>query len=147
MFPPVYAFRGGGLPPNPYVSSAMNATGATLVFSVSLAGVELAGAYAGSQVRGESSFHIGSALLALALTLPVGAFAFWFGARRVRHKWYSALISGVVAFAFALATLGAAKPVLSIWLLWLAIVAVIGASSYLLGRKPLFPEVANGTRS
>jgi hypothetical protein len=125
----------------------MNATGATLVFSVSLAAVELAGAYGGSQVRGESSFHIGSALLALAVTLPPGAFAFWFGARRVRHKWYSALISGVVAFAFALATLGALKLVVSIWLQFLAIDAVIAASGFLLGRKPLFPEVANETRS
>ena len=125
----------------------MNATGATLVFSVSLAAVELAAAYAGSEVSGASSFHMGSALLALALTLPVGAFAFWLGARRVRHKWYSALISGVVAFAFALATLGAAKPVLSIRLLWLSIVAVIATSGFLLGRKPLFPEVANETRS
>jgi hypothetical protein len=125
----------------------MNATGATLVFSVSLAAVELGGAYVGSHPRGVSSFHIGGALLGLALTLPAGAFAFWFGARRVRHKWYSALISGVVAFAFALATLGAAEPVLSIWLLWLAIVVVIAASAFLLGRKPLFPEVANETRS
>lgn len=125
----------------------MNATGATLVFSVSLAAVELAAAYGGSEVRGVSGVHIGSALLVLALTLPASAFAFWFGARRVRHRWYSALISGVVAFAFALAILGAAKPVLSIWLLWLTIVAVIAASGFLLGRKPLFPEVANETRS
>jgi hypothetical protein len=29
---------------------------------------------------------IGIGLLSLALTLPTGAFTFWFGARRVRHK-------------------------------------------------------------
>jgi hypothetical protein len=123
----------------------MNATGATLVFSASLAAVELAAAYAGSQVRGVPP-HIGSALLSVALTLPAGALGFWFGARRVRHKWYSALISGVVAFAFALAALGAAKPVLSPWLLLLAIDAVIAAAGFQLGRKPLFPEVANEAR-
>ena len=98
----------------------------------------LAGAY------GES---IGSALLALALTLPAGAFTFWFGARRVRHKWYSALISGVVAFAVALATLGVLSPVLSLWLLLLAIDVAMAAFGFLLGRMPFFPEVANETRS
>ncbi|MGH8760103.1 MAG: hypothetical protein ACREVW_11425 [Burkholderiales bacterium] len=111
----------------------MNATGATLVFSVSFAAMGLAGAY------GQS---IGIALFGLALTLPAGAFAFWFGARRVRHKWYSALISGVLAFAVALATLGALKPVLSLWLLLLAIDVAIAASGFYLGRMPVFPEVA-----
>ena len=116
----------------------MNATGATLVFSVSFAAMGLAGAY------GES---IGSALLALALTLPAGAFTFWFGARRVRHKWYSALISGVVAFAVALGTLRVLSPVLSLWLLLLAIDVAMAAFGFLLGRMPFFPEVANETRS
>jgi len=115
----------------------MNATGATLVFSVPLAVVGLVGAYREG---------IGIGLLSLALTLPAGAFAFWFGARRVRHKWYSALISGVVAFAVALQTLHALNPVLSRWLLLLAIEVAIAAVSFWLGRRPPFPEIANETR-
>jgi hypothetical protein len=50
----------------------MNATGATLVFSVPFAALGLVGAYREG---------IGIGLLSLALTLPTGAFAFWFGAR------------------------------------------------------------------
>ena len=115
----------------------MNVTGATLVFSVPLAAMGLVGAYREG---------IGIGLLSLALTLPAGAFAFWFGARRVRHKWYSALISGVVAFAVAVQTLQALYPVLSRWLLLLAIEVAIAAVSFWLGRRPPFPETANETR-
>ena len=115
-----------------------NATGATLVFSASFAVIGLAGAY------GES---IVSALLALALTLPVGAFAFWFGARRVRHEWYSAVVSGVVAFAVILAALPILSPVLSLWLLLSAIDVAMAALGFFLGRTPLFPKARNETRS
>ena len=87
------------------------------------------------------------ALLGLVLTLPVGAFTFWFGARRVPHKWYSALISSVVAFAVAMETLRVLSSVLSPWLLVLAIEVAIATFGFLLGRMPLFPEVANETRS
>jgi len=90
---------------------------------------------------------IRTALLSLALTLPVGAFTFWFGARRVRHKWYSALVSGVLAFAVAMETLRVLNPVLSLWLLLLAIEVAIATIGFLLGRMPLFPEAANETRS
>ena len=110
----------------------MNATGATLVFSVPLAAVGLVGVYRDG---------IGIGLFSLALTLPAGAFAFWFGARRVRHKWYSALISGVIAFAIASETLHVLSPVLSPWRLLLAIEVAIAAFGFLLGRMPLFPEV------
>jgi hypothetical protein len=116
----------------------MNATGATLVFAASFAAMGLAGAYGGS---------IGSALLALTLTLPVGAFTFWFGARRVRHEWYSALVSGVVAFAVILATLRVLSPIPSLWLLLLAIDVAMAALGFFLGRTPLFPKVPNETRS
>jgi hypothetical protein len=109
----------------------MNATGATLVFSVPFVALGLAGAYREG---------IGIALLSWALTLPAGAFAFWLGARRVRHKWYSALISGVVAVAIASETLHVLSPVLSPWLLLLAIEVAIAAFSFLLGRMPLFPK-------
>jgi hypothetical protein len=108
----------------------MNTTGATLVFLVPFAAVGLVGAY---------SEGIGIGLLSLALTLPIGAFAFWFGARQVRHKWYSALISGVLAFAVALQTLHVLKPVVSRWLVLLAIEVAIAAVSFWLGRKPPFP--------
>lgn len=113
------------------VSSAMNATGATLVFSVSFAAMALAGAYA----YGES---IGIALFGLALNLPPGAFTFWFGARRVRHKWYFALFSGLLAFAVAVQTIHVLSPVLSLWLLLLATDVAIAAVGFLLGRMPLF---------
>jgi hypothetical protein len=116
----------------------MNTTGATLVFSVPFAAVGLAGAYREG---------IGIGLLSLALTLPTGAFAFWFGARRVRHKWYSALIAGVLAFAVALQTLHVLNPVLSRWLLLSAIEVAIAAVSFWLGRRPPFPEIADETRS
>src|SRR5262245_4814427 len=115
----------------------MSTTGATLVFLVPFAAVGLVTAYREG---------IGIGLLSLALTLPTGAFAFWFGARRVRHKWYSALISGVLAVVVALQTL-VLNPVLSIWLLWLAIEVAIAAVSFWLGRRPPFPEIANETRS
>ena len=116
----------------------MNTTGATLVFSVPFAAVGLVGAY---------SEGIGIGLVSLALTLPAGTFAFWFGARRVRHKWYSALISGVLAVAVALQTLYVLNPVLSQWLMLLAIEVAIAAVSLWLGRRPPFPEIANETRS
>jgi hypothetical protein len=116
----------------------MNATGATVVFSVPFAAVGLVGAYREG---------IGIGLLSLALTLPTGAFAFWFGARRVRHKWYSALISGVLAFAVALQTLHVLNPVLSRWPLLFAIEVAIAGVSFWLGRRPPFPEIVNQTRS
>ena len=116
----------------------MNATGASLVFSVPFAAVGLVVAYREG---------IGIGLLSLALTLPTGTLAFWFGARRVRHKWYSALISGVLAFAVASQTLYVLNPVLSLWLLWLAIEVAITSVSFWLGRRPPFPEIANETRS
>jgi len=116
----------------------MNTTGATLVFSVPFAAVGLVGAY---------SEGIGIGLVSLALTLPAGTFAFWFGARRVRHKWYSALVSGVLAVAVALQTLYVLNPVLSQWLMLLAIEVAIAAVSLWLGRRPPFPEIANETRS
>jgi len=110
----------------------MNATGATLVFLVPFAALGVATAYFES---------MGVALLSWALTLPAGAFTFWLGARRVRHKWYSALISGVVAVAIASETLHVLSPVLSPWQLLLAIEVAIAAFGFLLGRMPLFPEV------
>jgi hypothetical protein len=116
----------------------MNATGATLVFSVPFAVVGLVVAY----LEG-----IGPGLISLALTLPTGGFAFWFGARRVRHKWYSALISGVLAFVVASQTLHVLNPILSLWLLWLAIEVALAAVSFWLGSRPPFPEIANETRS
>jgi hypothetical protein len=116
----------------------MNAIGATLVFSVPLAVVGLVGAY----LEG-----IAIGLFSLALTLPTGGFAFWFGARRVRHKWYSALISGVLTFAVALQTLYVLNPILSPWLLLLPIEVVIAAVSFWLGSRPPFPAIANETRS
>jgi hypothetical protein len=116
----------------------MNATGSTLVFSVPFAAVGLVFAYREG---------IGIGLLSFALTLPTGAFAFWFGARRVRHKWYSALISGVIAFAIAMQTLYVLTPVLSLWLLLLVIELAIVAFSFWLGRRPPFPEIANEARS
>lgn len=116
----------------------MNAIGATLVYSVPLAVVGLVTAY----LEG-----IGIGLFSLALTLPTGGFAFWFGARRVRHKWYSALISGVLAFTVALQILHVLNPILSPWLLLLSIEAAIAAVSFWLGSRPPFPKVANETRS
>jgi hypothetical protein len=116
----------------------MNTTAATLVFLVPFAAVGLAGAYREG---------IGIGLLSLALTLPIGAFTFWFGARRVRHKWYSALISGVLAFAVALQTLYVLNPVLSRWPLLLAIEAAIVGVSFWLGRRPPFPVIVNETRN
>ena len=116
----------------------MNATGATLVFLVPFAAVGLVTAYREG---------IGIGLLSLALTLPTGGFAFWFGARRVRHKWYSALISGVLVFAVALQTLHVLNPVLSLWLLLLPIEVAIAAVSFWLGRRPPFPEIVNESQS
>jgi len=116
----------------------MNAAGATLVFSVPFAAVGLVGAYRDG---------LGAGLLSLALTVPAGSFAFWFGARRARHKWYSALISGALAFTVALQTLVVLKPVLSRWPLVLVIEVALAAVSFWLGRKPHFPEKANKTPS
>ena len=122
----------------PSVSSAMNTTGATLVFSVPFAVAGLVGAY----LEG-----IGIGLISLALTLPAGGFAFWFGARRVRHKWYSALISGVLAFAVALQTLRVLNPILSPWQMLLPIEVAIAAVSFWLGSRPPFPDIADEPRS
>jgi hypothetical protein len=116
----------------------MNTTGATLIFLVPFAAMGLVVAYREG---------IGIGLLMLALTLPTGAIAFWFGARRVRHKWYSPLISGVLAFAVASQILHVLNPVLSLWLLWSAIEVAIAAVSFWLGRRPPFPKIANKTRS
>ena len=116
----------------------MNATGSTLVFSVPFAAVALVGAY---------SEGIGIGLISLALTLPVGAFAFWFGARRVRHKWYSALISGALTFGVAFQTVQVVKPAPSPWLQLLVIEVAIAAVSFWLGGRPPFPEIANESRS
>ena len=116
----------------------MNATGATLVFSVPFAALGVATAY----VEG-----MAIALFSWALTLPAGAFTFWLGARRVRHKWYSALIAGVIAAAIASETLHVLSPVLSPWLLLVAIEVAIAVFGFLLGRMPFFPEVANETGS
>jgi hypothetical protein len=115
----------------------MNATGATLVFSVPFAALGLAIAYVES---------IGVALLSWVLTLPAGAITFWLGARRVRHKRYSALISGVVAAAIASETLQVLSPVLAPLLLLLAIDVAIAVFGFVLGRMPFFPEVAIETR-
>jgi hypothetical protein len=111
----------------------MNATGATLVFSVPFAVVGLAIAY----LEG-----IGIGLFCVALTLPTGGFAFWFGARRVRHKWYSALFSGVLVVAIAMQTLHvhALDPILSPWLLLLTLEVAIAALSFWLGSRPPFPD-------
>lgn len=116
----------------------MNATGATIVFSVPFAVVGLVGAYL-------EGIDIG--LISLALTVPTGGFAFWFGARRVRHKWYSALISGVLALAVTLQTLPVLNPILSPWQMLLPIEVVIAAVSFWLGSRPPFPEIVNETRS
>jgi hypothetical protein len=116
----------------------MNATRATLIFSVPFATLGLATAYVES---------IGVALLSWALTLPAGAIMFWLGARRVRHKWYSALIAGVIAAVIASETLHVLGPDLSPWQLVLAIEVVIVVFGFLLGRFPFFPESANEARS
>jgi hypothetical protein len=112
----------------------MNATGATLVFLVPLAALGLATAYVES---------IGVALLSLALTLPAGAFTFWLGARRVRQKWYSAFISGVLVIVVILQTIGFVKLVFPLWLQWSVIEVAIAAVSFWLGSRPPFPEIAN----
>jgi hypothetical protein len=109
----------------------MNATGATLVFLVPLAALGLATAHVES---------IGVALLSLALTLPAGAFTFWLGARRVRHKWYSAFISGVLVVVVVLQTIGFVKLVFPLWLQLSVIEVAIAAVSFWLGSRPPFPE-------
>ena len=110
------------------VRSAMNATSATLLFAAGFAATGLlAGVYVGSVAIG--LFH-------LALTLPVGAFTFWFGARRVRHEWYSVLISGVVAFAVTSAMLPELSLVLSPWWLLFAINVAMAALGFFLGFLP-----------
>jgi hypothetical protein len=116
----------------------MNATGATLVFLVPLAALGLATAYVES---------IGVALLSLALTLPAGAFTFWLGARRVRHKWYSAFISGVLVVVVVLQTIGFVKLIFPLWLQLSVIEVAIAAVSFWLGSRPPFPEKANEMRS
>jgi hypothetical protein len=112
----------------------MNATGATLVFLVPLTALGLATAYVES---------IGVALLSLVLTLPVGALTFWLGARRVRHKWYSAFISGVLVIAVILQTIGLVTLVFPLWLQLSVIEVAIAAVSFWLGSRPPFPEIAN----
>ena len=109
----------------------MNATGATLVFSVPFAALGLVTAYVES---------IGVGLLGWAITLPVGASTFWLGARRVRHRWYSALIAGVVAVVIASQTMYVLSPGLSPWKLILAIESVIAVFGFFLGRNPFFPR-------
>ena len=116
----------------------MNATGAALVFSASFAALGLAGGY---------SEGISHALLGLALILPVGALAFWFGARCVRHEWHSALVSGVIAFAVMLETLPVVQPIPSVWMMVLAIDVAMAAAGFFLGRTPLFPKTTGETRS
>jgi hypothetical protein len=116
----------------------MNATGATLVFLVPLTALGLATAYVES---------IGVALLSLVLTLPVGALTFWLGARRVRHKWYSAFISGVLVLVVVLQTIGFVKLVFPLWLQLSVIEVAIAAVSFWLGSKPPFPEKAIEMRS
>lgn len=120
------------------VSSAMNTIGTTLVFSAAFAVMGLADAY------GE---NIPNVLLGLVLTLPVGAFAFWVGAQKAHHHWYSAIMAGVVAFGVISATLRALGPQLSGWALLATIVVVLAALSFFLGRLPSFPRTANETRS
>jgi len=116
----------------------MNATRSTLVFSVPFAVLGLATAYVGG---------IGVGLLIWALTLPAGAMTFWLGARRVRHKWYSALLAGIFAAVIASETLQVLSPGLSPWRLVLAIEVVIAVFGFLLGRNPFFSKVANEMQS
>ena len=112
------------------IDSAMNSTRATFLYSAPFVAVGMFGAYS-------QGIRIG--LLSLALTLPAGTLAFWFGARRARHKWYSAVVSGALTMVVAMQTLQVAKLVLSPWLQLLAIEVVIAAVGFWLGRRPPFP--------
>jgi hypothetical protein len=116
----------------------MNATSATLIYSVPIAVLAMGTAYLGG---------IGIGLVSLVLTLPTGGLAFWFGARRVRHKWYSAFISGVMVVVVVLQTIGLVKLVFSLWLQLLVIEVAVAAVSFWLGSRPPFPEKPNETRS
>jgi hypothetical protein len=70
----------------------------------------------------------------------VGSFTFWFGARRVQHRWYSALIAGAVVFVIAATTLSTLSPVLSLWRLLFAIEIAMAVLGFLFGLMPSFPK-------
>ena len=109
----------------------MNSTKATLTFAVTftfIAFVDAIGA------RDSSKFI----LLGFALLAPVATLAFWLGARRAEHRWYSIVIAVLASRAVVSMVLRIQADLqLSRWALLSVVVVALAATAMFLGRTPI----------
>jgi hypothetical protein len=109
----------------------MKAVKATLIFAATFALVSL-----GDAAGGVESWR--AKLLGFALLVPIATLAFWLGARRTEHLWYSAPCAAVCVFAI-LSTLFRAVATfhLSRWSFLSVVVVILVAASMFFGRTPI----------